>query len=246
MSAECASVWPGSVRSSVMFERLLSVLRPTHLAGPLDSGTPPAGIREALGSLAGSTLEFGLYRFHTRSSAAAADRLVADAYPDFAGRIACFGMDWLGRQFSLDPSRGAASDPPILLFDIGAGQALEIPTAFSAFHDEELIDYTDAALACAFFQEWLRIHPGPSGSSSASATRCRCSWAALTSSTTSTSLTSTCTGPSPGSCGRPSSTDTRSDRCPDAHVVSPTHSRSVGMEGRRRPRPVVQADLSAI
>ncbi|WP_024288263.1 hypothetical protein [Cellulomonas sp. KRMCY2] len=72
-------------------------------------------------------------------------------------------MDWLGRQFSLDASRAAHDDPYTVLFDIGAGEVLEIPCAFSAFHDTELVEYTDAALASGFFEQWLRQHPEPIG-----------------------------------------------------------------------------------
>jgi hypothetical protein len=142
-----------------VFERLLTLIPQSHVSGPADSGTPPAGVRAALGHVAGVTLRRGLYRLHTAKSAAAADRLVAAAYPDFEGRIACFGMDWLGRQFSLDPTRGRVDDPEVLLFDVGAGEALEIPTAFSQFHDSELTEYTDAALAATFFDQWLEAHP---------------------------------------------------------------------------------------
>ena len=131
------------------------------VVAPADAGSPPPGRRGTLGGLAGTTLGQGLYRFHTRSSAAAAGALVEAAYPEFTGRVACFGMDWLGRQFSLDPARGTPEDPEVLLFDVGAGEALEIPTPFSSFHDEELTEYTDAALASEFFDRWLRAHPDP-------------------------------------------------------------------------------------
>lgn len=144
-----------------MLERLVSLIPPSPVEGPADAGSPPSGVRGAVGRLAGTTLGQGLYRLHSRSSAAAADALVARAYPDFEGRIACFGMDWLGRQFSLDPTRGTPGDPEILLYDVGAGEALEISSPFSLFHDSELIDYTDAALASEFFEAWLRGNPDP-------------------------------------------------------------------------------------
>jgi hypothetical protein len=94
-----------------VFERLLDVIPQARVPGPDDSGTPPTGTRAALGELAGATLGWGLYRLHTAMSAAAADRLVDAAYPDFEGRVECFGMNWLGRQFSLDSTRGHADDP---------------------------------------------------------------------------------------------------------------------------------------
>ena len=157
----CSWLDDPAARFRSVYERLTAVIPRSPVPGPADAGSPPPGLRTALGGLAGSTLGHGLYRLHTESSAAAADLLVGAAYPDFEGRIACFGMDWLGRQFSLDASRGASGDPEVLLFDVGAGEALEIPTAFSAFHDTELVDYTDAALASEFFEQWLREHPEP-------------------------------------------------------------------------------------
>lgn len=128
---------------------------------PRDTGTPAEGVRSAVEDLAGTTLAHGLYRLHTASSAAIADQMVLEAFPEFAGRVECFGFDWLGRQFSLDRARGASEDNDVLLFDVGAGEALEIPVAFSRFHDEELVDYSDAALASQFFAEWFHSHPEP-------------------------------------------------------------------------------------
>lgn len=139
----------------------MTLIPPSAIAGPPDAGSPPAGARGVLGAHAGTTLGSGLYRLHTKASAAAADDLVKAAYPDFAGRIACFGMDWLGRQFSLDATRGASEDPEVLLFDIGAGEALEIPAPLSEFHDVELCKYTDAVLAAEFFERWFRSQPEP-------------------------------------------------------------------------------------
>ena len=134
-----------------MFERLSQVLHASPVQGPSDLGTPADGPRGAVGALAGASLANGLYRLHTAASASLADQWVRAAYPDFDGRIACFGVDWLGRQFSLDSSRGTELDPEVLMFDVGAGEALEIPVSFSRFDDSELGEYTDAALASGFF-----------------------------------------------------------------------------------------------
>ena len=98
-----------------MFERLLAMIPSSPVVAPADAGSPPPGRRGTLGGLAGTTLGQGLYRFHTRSSAAAADALVEAAYPEFTGRVACFGMDWLGRQFSPDPARCVGYKVPLFL-----------------------------------------------------------------------------------------------------------------------------------
>ena len=144
-----------------MFTRLARALPPSPVAGPTDAGTPAPGVRAAVGDLAGTTFANGLYRLHAASSAAMADQRVLDAFPEFEGRVECFGFDWLGRQFSLDRTRGSSGDPEVLLFDVGAGEALEIPVAFSRLHDEELVDYSDEALASQFVAEWCHSHPAP-------------------------------------------------------------------------------------
>ena len=126
-------------------------------------GIPVVGDPHAvlLGEFGGCTFDGGLYRVHTPVSATAANRLVADAFPEFRTRASCFAFDWLGRQFATDRERGAPSDREVLMFEPGTGQVLEIPVPFSAFHDEELVDYTEEALATSFFAAWKAAHGSP-------------------------------------------------------------------------------------
>jgi hypothetical protein len=49
----------------------------------------------------------------------------------------------------------------ILMFEPGTGNALEIPTTFLSFHEEELIEFQDAALAVEFFNEWKKENNVP-------------------------------------------------------------------------------------
>ncbi len=137
-----------------MFEVLVDTLRLTDgvLGTPRADGDPQTSLVQMLG---GCTFERGLYRVHSASSAIAANGLVADAFPDFRGRFSCFGFDWLGRQFATDRARGESSDPEVLMFEPGTGEALEIPVPFSRFHDEELIEYAEAVLAASFFANWI-------------------------------------------------------------------------------------------
>jgi hypothetical protein len=85
---------------------------------------------------------------------------VAAAFPDFAGRIAIFGADWLGRVFATDSARGGE----VLLLEPGTGEALEIPVDLAEFEASELVDNPDAALAWGFYQAWRDAGgaaPGP-------------------------------------------------------------------------------------
>ena len=115
-------------------------------------GGLPSKVAAALG---GCSFESGLYRVFGVEEVAGRTELAAAAFPEFAGRIQCFGMDWLGRQFATDSARGSKADPEVLLLEPGTGEALEIPVSLSKFHDEELVDYSDAVLAVESFQDWL-------------------------------------------------------------------------------------------
>jgi hypothetical protein len=49
----------------------------------------------------------------------------------------------------------------ILMLEPGTGEALEIPATFITFHEEEIIIYSDAALAADFYYEWKRENNRP-------------------------------------------------------------------------------------
>lgn len=103
----------------------------------------------------GCTFDGGLYRIHGSESARLASGWVNEAFPEFQGKLVCFGFDWLGRQFALDPLRGSAPDLQVLMLEPGTAEALEVPVSFSRFHDDGLEDYYDACLAPEFFAEWM-------------------------------------------------------------------------------------------
>jgi hypothetical protein len=92
---------------------------------------------------------------HTFDSAREANAHIAAGFTEFVARIRCFAFDWLGRQFSVDETRGEPGDPGVLMFEPGTAQALEIPTTLSRFFDEELVDHANAALAVEFYSEWM-------------------------------------------------------------------------------------------
>jgi len=96
----------------------------------------------------------GAYRVHRPDDVARFTKLAADAFPEFEGRITCFGSDWLGRQFANDRGRLTDGAPQVLMLEPGTGQALEIPVDQAAFHEEELVQEPDAAVAYSFFRDW--------------------------------------------------------------------------------------------
>lgn len=97
----------------------------------------------------------GAYRLHRAEDVTRFTQLAAYAFPEFAGRIDCFGADWLGRQFATDRGRTVAGIPQVLMLEPGTGEALEIPVDRPAFHDEELVREPDAVAALSFFKQWV-------------------------------------------------------------------------------------------
>lgn len=93
----------------------------------------------------------GIYRQHRQEDVEHFTQLAVDAFPDLAGRVRCFGADWLGRQFASDAARGGE----VLLIEPGTGELLEIPVDVETFHAEELVEQADAAAALFFYREWL-------------------------------------------------------------------------------------------
>lgn len=107
----------------------------------------------------GTVFNDGLYRIHDPAWSLTCDGLVGDAYPKHANQIRTFAGDWLGRQFAVDLRPGSSGN--VLMFEIGTGLVLRIPSHWKAFHDEVLISQADAALATEFFKDWRRVDSKP-------------------------------------------------------------------------------------
>jgi len=103
----------------------------------------------------GVSFNKGLYRVMTAETIDMADDFISDAFPDFSKRDRAFAYDWLGRIFALDLMRLEEGLPSILLFDPGAGEVLEIPCNLVTFHEKELVEHGEEALAIGFHKQWL-------------------------------------------------------------------------------------------
>lgn len=132
---------------------------PAHVEPELLFGSP--GVEEMYGILNGASFDGGLYRLHQASDIPSWTRIVSAAFPQYGGRFQCFGFDWLGRMFALDQKRLVGNQPGVLMFEIGTGQALEIPANFLSFHCDELVEYAEAALALSAYREWKTKNPEP-------------------------------------------------------------------------------------
>lgn len=131
------------------------------VTSPLES-TP--GYEEFMREYAGATFNNGLYRVHALENRAKWTRLIEEAFPTCKGTISAFGYDWVGRQFALDANQRKDGEPLILMCQPGGADMFEIPCTFLTFHEDELINNSDAPLADVAFRDWIQAGnraPGP-------------------------------------------------------------------------------------
>lgn len=123
----------------------------------VDFGVPNLG--QILNALGGKTFNHGIYRVLRADQITAATQAMEGVFPEYRGRIVPFAFDWLGRHFAIDRGRVEKGQPLILMLEIGAGEAMEIPASVLEFHNVELVDYTNDALAATFWQQWRSDNP---------------------------------------------------------------------------------------
>lgn len=115
------------------------------------------GLVQLFDQFGGVSFRGGLYRIiHPADLSDWQDRIHL-AYPEFEGRIVCFGFDWLGRVFALDIKRTEGGQAGVIMFEPGTGEALDIASNLRSFHGAELLEYGEAALAISFHEKWLAV-----------------------------------------------------------------------------------------
>ena len=113
------------------------------------------GASEFFDKFSGVSFNNGLYRVVRADAIERWNEVLAGAFPEARGTIGVFAFDWLGRCFALSAQHREEGEPTVILFEPGTGEGLQIPLGFSVFHDEELVQQADAAVAEGFFNEWL-------------------------------------------------------------------------------------------
>jgi hypothetical protein len=129
--------------------------QPEHPKGTLSMGDERAPL---FGRFGGQSFNRGLYRIFTSVEAEMFDEVVFSAFPEYRGKCHCFGYDWLGRVFAHN-GLAALGKSKIMCFVVGTGEVLDIQADIIAFHDEELVQYPDDAVAATFFESWLQAQP---------------------------------------------------------------------------------------
>jgi hypothetical protein len=162
-------MWPFSKQKEKHTSKFDAVFLPD--AFPVTSAKAVAIPEPYLASLltkwGGTSFNRGIYRLLCSDDLQRWTAVAESAFPELAGRLIPFGFDWLGRMFALDRQRFVEGAPAVNLLEPGTGQVLETPCTAESFHEVELIDYREAALAESFFCSWL-----DAGGSSPMPTQC--------------------------------------------------------------------------
>ena len=119
-----------------------------------------SGFTDLMSTHGGTTFNNGLYRLHAVQDIMKWSKLIEEEFTNYKDRAICFGYDWLGRHFALDKNRIENEQMLILLFEPGAGEVMQIPVDFKNFHNEELVEYQNEALASEFYMEWVNTKTG--------------------------------------------------------------------------------------
>lgn len=147
-----------------MFDRFLDGFLPdsSETATPWAKADLAAvtDLDEVLSRWGGASFNSGLYRVHSEASSRAATAAIKPYLQQAWNDAIAFAFDWLGRNFAISPRAWSDQNPLIYLVDLGEGSAFEIPTNIADFHNAELVEHADDALAADWFSEWREAHGG--------------------------------------------------------------------------------------
>ena len=115
------------------------------------------GYDALIAAYGGCGFERGLYRLHSAETGPTGQSAAAEAFPHFAGDAVVFAYDWLGRQFALLSNLETTSR--VVMLDHATGQSFDIAGDLTAFHNVELVDHPNEALAAQMFTQWCNAQP---------------------------------------------------------------------------------------
>lgn len=143
-----------------MFELFDGLFRPDgHTVGNLGSRSDLRAcdptVLDICENRGGVSFNGGLYRIVRLAEIEFWNEHARRAFPSTAGKLSCFAVDWLGRIFAARADEMVDGKPAVLMLDAGTGEMLKIPCNVECFHDSELLEYSDEALAVNYYKMWL-------------------------------------------------------------------------------------------
>jgi T6SS immunity protein Tdi1, C-terminal len=148
----------------VVFEKFLAVYTsiggaPAHVPPLTVGGVDVRGWRELLGTHGGASFADGVYRLCRVDELRPWTFAAVRAFPDWNGKILCFGYDWLGRFYAIDTTRRRREQPLTVTLDPTTGEVYPSKSDFVKFHEIELVEYPEDTLASEQFDAWRASNP---------------------------------------------------------------------------------------
>ncbi|MEO7213444.1 hypothetical protein [Mucilaginibacter sp.] len=112
----------------------------------------PEPVFEVINLYGGITISNGLYRIHTFESSLTWAKNIEDYFIAYRDLIVPFGFDWMGRQFCMNKQ----NTQQLYMFDPSSGEDFELGQNVLLFHENDLVDDTDAMLSDDLFLEALK------------------------------------------------------------------------------------------
>lgn len=112
------------------------------------------GLTQFFEEYGGASFEDGLYRIMRPADLPRWQARVDLGFPEYGDRAICFAFDWAGRVFALDTERLEDGRAGVVLLEPGTGEVLRIPSNLETFHDNELVEFGEAALGISFYEQW--------------------------------------------------------------------------------------------
>jgi hypothetical protein len=113
-----------------------------------------AKFREVIERFGGKTFDHGLYRVHRGDELDRYTKIMCEYFIAIKDKAIVFGSDWLGRQFAVSFNEQVAGKPTVLCLEPGVPDNFCTDHEIDVFHNEDLIERADAALAKPFFRKW--------------------------------------------------------------------------------------------
>lgn len=106
--------------------------------------------------LGGKTFDNGLYRVYRGDEIEKYTEIICEQFDAIQGQAYAFAADWMGRQFVIDFTEMQHGQPTVGLLEPGVPESCSSDLPIGDFHNVELVNGTQNALAEPFFKDWRK------------------------------------------------------------------------------------------
>lgn len=105
--------------------------------------------------LGGKIFNDGLYRVYTGAQIEKMTAIICEQFDSVKGQAFAFAADWMGRQFVIDFTEIVDGQPTVECFDSATPESFATDQAIIQFHNDSMVNMTDATVDEERFLEWM-------------------------------------------------------------------------------------------